>query len=373
MPRIILDDEDGTLAMLSGSVAQAAARIDGAAALRARRAAGADLDAALWAEMAGAGWLGLAAPEDMGGLGLGRDALAILFEGFGRSLLTEPAAELGVFPLALLAGCDGPGAAELGEGIAGGARIAPVLWRSPQGGPADLSAERRGGTLSLTGRAGLVAGAASATDFLALVRLDGETALLRLPAGLEGAGLDARPSVDGAALGRIDLTGCTAPEDAVLASGPALEAALEQAVELTRLAIAAELTGIACDALERTVAYTKGRVQFGKPIAAFQAIQHRLVDMWSDCELACAAVANAVRLAQEAPGAPAAQAVLAAKARASDAAQSVTRRAVHLHGAMGFTDECDIGLHLKRAVALSSTFGQAGALRLEFLARDRAA
>ena len=68
-----------------------------------------------------------------------------------------------------------------------------------------------------------------------------------------------------------------------------------------------------------------------------------------------------------------AQAVLAAKARASDAAQSVTRRAVHLHGAMGFTDECDIGLHLKRAVALSAAFGQAEALRLEFLARDRAA
>jgi alkylation response protein AidB-like acyl-CoA dehydrogenase len=66
-------------------------------------------------------------------------------------------------------------------------------------------------------------------------------------------------------------------------------------------------------------------------------------------------------------------AVLAAKARAGDSAVSIGRRAVHLHGAMGFTDECDIGLFLKRAIALDATLGQAEAMRLKFVALERAA
>ena len=66
-------------------------------------------------------------------------------------------------------------------------------------------------------------------------------------------------------------------------------------------------------------------------------------------------------------------AVLAAKARAGDAAYSICRRAIHLHGAMGFTDEHDIGLYLKRAINLNATLGQPEALRLQFIERERAA
>ena len=66
-------------------------------------------------------------------------------------------------------------------------------------------------------------------------------------------------------------------------------------------------------------------------------------------------------------------AVLAAKARAGDAAVTITRRALHLYGAMGFTDDCDIGLYMKRAVALNATLGQPERLRLQFVARERAA
>jgi alkylation response protein AidB-like acyl-CoA dehydrogenase len=65
--------------------------------------------------------------------------------------------------------------------------------------------------------------------------------------------------------------------------------------------------------------------------------------------------------------------VLAAKARAGDAAVSITRKAIHLHGAMGFTDECNIGLYMKRAVALNATLGQPEDLRSRFLAHETAA
>jgi hypothetical protein len=114
-------------------------------------------------------------------------------------------------------------------------------------------------------------------------------------------------------------------------------------------------------------------VQFGKPIASFQVVQHRLVDMWSDAEFACAAVVNAVETLALGDARAGRLAVLAAKARAGDAAVSICRRAVHLDGAMGFTDECDIGLYLKRAISLNATLGQPEDLRLEFVNLERAA
>jgi alkylation response protein AidB-like acyl-CoA dehydrogenase len=112
-------------------------------------------------------------------------------------------------------------------------------------------------------------------------------------------------------------------------------------------------------------------VQFGKPIASFQAIQHRLVDMWTDSEFACASVVNAVETLETDDDRAAQLAVLAAKARAGDAAFSICRRAVHLFGAMGFTDECDIGLYLKRAINLNATLGQPDELRLQFVEQER--
>jgi alkylation response protein AidB-like acyl-CoA dehydrogenase len=95
--------------------------------------------------------------------------------------------------------------------------------------------------------------------------------------------------------------------------------------------------------------------------------------MWGDAEFACAAVVNAVETAVLGGSKDATLATLAAKARAGDAAVSVARRSVHLHGAMGFTDECDIGLYLKRAINLNATLGQPEALRLQFVALERAA
>jgi alkylation response protein AidB-like acyl-CoA dehydrogenase len=149
---------------------------------------------------------------------------------------------------------------------------------------------------------------------------------------------------------------------------------LDEAVQATRLdARGRTRRGAGSKALEATVDYTKERVQFGKPIASFQAIQHRLVDMWSAAEFSCAAIVNALERLADEPGKPAALAVLAAKARAGDAAVDITRKAIHLHGAMGFTDECDIGLYMKRAVNLNATLGNPAQLRLQFVALERAA
>ena len=387
MPKIILDDPDSTLEMLRDSVATVAARLDGATLLRRRRAANADLNTDVWAEMAEAGWLGVMLPEDMGGAGLGAGELAVLAEALGRALFTEPFAALAVFPGVLLATLGGDLASEIATGIADGSRIVPVLHQDLRGatrpfaatpsesGKASGTASGTAETLTISGQADYVMGAASATEFLLLCTLQGnaggELCLVHLSAGSEGISLSSRPGVDGIAIGRVDVQNATGGR--VVARGNAVAAAMATATETTRLALAAEAAGVASKALEDTVDYTRGRVQFGQPIASFQVIQHRLVDMWGDAEFACSAVTNAVEMIAEDTPEAAAMAVLAAKARAGDAAVTITRRAIHLHGAMGFTDECNIGLYNKRAIHLNAMLGQSEELRLEFLDRDTAA
>lgn len=364
MPLIQLDDPDTTLAMLRESVAALAARADGPATFRRRRAAQGDLDAATWSALAEAGFLALTLPESMGGMGLGDSELTVLAEALGRSLLTEPFANLAVFPTTLLREIDASDAATgLAVDIGSGEAIVPVLWQDARGAaaPLTLSGDR------LNGSAHLVPGAVSATGFLVLAEEGGDLALVHLAAGAEGMRVATRPGLDGAVLGQVTLH--DTPAATVLARGAGVQAALDAAIATTRMALAAELAGLAARALEITVDYTSNRVQFGKSIASFQAIQHRLVDMWAEAEFACSACANAAI----APAGERAQAILAAKARAGDSATSITRKAIQLHGAMGFTDQCDIGLYLKRAITLNATLGQPEELRLAFLTADRAA
>ncbi|EAQ02035.1 putative acyl-CoA dehydrogenase [Pseudooceanicola batsensis HTCC2597] len=374
MPQIDLDDEDGTLAMLRDSVAAFATTTGGATSLRERRAAGSDLDLAQWRAMADAGWVGLTLPEDLGGVGLGLREQVVLSESIGRALLTEPLAQLGVFSSVLLA-ASGPGETRdrLARGLADGSRIVSQVWQDTRGRRHPLDASLTGETVTIDGTGHLVAAPRTATDFLVMARTGKELMLVAVDAKTPGFSHSLRPTVDGSMIGSADFEGCTVPTDQILCRNTQVETAFADAIEATRLALASELAGLGARALEITVEFTKERVQFGKPIASFQTIQHRLVDMWSDSEFACAAQANAVETLADNPGLAASLAILAAKARAGDAAVSITRRAIHLHGAMGFTDECDISLYMKRATNLNATLGQSEELRLEFVSRERAA
>lgn len=371
MPQIILDDPDGTLAMLRDSVAGLAERHSGAQSLRAKRSSGADSDRALWALMAEAGWTSLLLPEALGGAELGLAEQAVLSEALGRALVCEPLATTAVFASVLLR--EAPASAErdrLAGDLVAGTPIA-VAWQDAAGRPLAVSQTADGAKLS--GELAFVDLAAGASSFLVVAGNDGGGLLLSIPADAPGLSIDLRASVDGGQIGRLRFADCHVAAERILARAASKSALLEAPVAHARVALAAELAGIASRAVEMTIAYTKDRVQFGKPIASFQAIQHRLVEMWGDAEFACASVANAIQRSQSGNAREAALSILAAKARCGDAASSVCRRAVHLHGAMGFTDEHDIGLYLKRAVALTATLGQPEALRLQFLDLERAA
>ncbi len=376
MPRALFDDPDGTLAMLRDSVETLSARMPGPASLRAKRLRKGDVDRALWSAMAEAGWTGLLLPEDLGGAALGLAEQAVLSEALGRALIAEPIAAGAVFASVLLR--DAPASAErdrLAAGLADGSLLVAPAWRlpAPRSAGRPLKAAADGAGVLLLGELQCVAAAAAATDFLVLAALEGEAVLLSVPASAGGLSLEEKAGVDGSTIATLRFDNVAVAEANVLNRAQSLDALTAAPLLHARIAAAAELAGIASKAVEMTIAYTKDRVQFGKPIASFQAVQHRLVDMWSDAEFACAAVVNAVVRQSENDARAAKLAVLAAKARAGDAATSITRRAVHLHGAMGFTDEHDIGLYLKRAIALSATLGQPEALRLEFVDLERAA
>ena len=243
--------------------------------------------------------------------------------------------------------------ARLAAGIADGSIVAIPAWQNAARPVRcqSVSAGTANQGVVLSGEKRFVDAAGSASDFLVTAESDDGCFLVSVAAYAEGLTITERPGIDGATIGALSFADCRIPDGRLLAHAACPDDLLDRPVLHARLALAAELAGIAAKAVELTVGYTRDR----------------LVDMWMDAEFARAAVVNAVNVLQAGDGDAAQLAVLAAKARAGEAAFSICRRAVHLHGAMGFTDECDIGLYLKRSIGLNATLGQPEALRLKFV------
>ena len=141
----------------------------------------------------------------------------------------------------------------------------------------------------------------------------------------------------------------------VVAQGDALDPLVARLHALPVLGTAAELIGVTQAALDITLDYLKVRQQFGKPIGSFQALQHRIVNHYVDLELNRSLVYRVLVAFDDASAHPAM--VSAAKARVARCALETVRAALQLHGAIGYTDEHDIGLYYKRAVALAAKYG----------------
>ncbi|WP_210254788.1 acyl-CoA dehydrogenase family protein [Methylocapsa sp. S129] len=368
MPQVALRDEDGALAILRDSVAAFARQNPGPARLRLLRGKG-GMNQAVWRKIAEAGWIGLLVSEEAGGPGLSVREQVVVSESLGGELAPEPYAMLSVFAPAVLSACPASPRRELLlTGAISGERLVSVAWQDRRGGREMTAKEDASGEWILDGEKAFVEAAGDATDLLVVASHGAQTCLFAVDPSSPGVTITQRAGVDGGALSNIAFHDVRIGQDRKLAVAPSAGALLDQALARTRLAIAAELAGLANKALEITVEYTRQRVQFGKPIASFQVIQHRLVDMWMQAELASAAVRNAAELCVgNSEAAAASTAILAAKARASDAASMICRNAIHLHGAMGYTDECDIGLYLKRAINLGALLGNADAMRRLFI------
>ena len=336
--------------------------------------AGSGHDRALWREIAALGWCGLCVPEDQGGLGLGLQELAGLAELLGGRLAPVPFLETAGLAASLLSM----------SGISGGpwlqrlAEDAPVIALSFQVGTARREAE----AWVLDGQWQAVVAAAQASMLLLPARTAEGLALFAVETGFDEHGsndvavsaplkVTPRRSIDlTQSLGDVQATALRLPAAACLAVGPAVDTALARARQVGAVVLAAELVGLAEAALAASVAYTGQRVQFGRPVAAFQAVKHRCAQMMVAVESARSAVQAAAQqldafksgAAGSDPFAGGDAARVAAQARvlATEAALFCTREALQLHGGAGYTWEVDIHLMLRRAQAAAQRFGAVG-------------
>lgn len=313
-----------------------------------------------WGAFAELGLTALPVPEAQGGFGGGAVDMLVVMQELGRALVVEPywATAVGVEALRVAGSGAGEDAALLARVASGDAKLA-VAFHEPDA-RYDLfalatTAAARGRGVVLNGVKSVVQHGAQADAWIVPARdADGALGLYVVERGAAGAQAVDYRTIDGQRAATLTLT--DAPGRA-LTGGERDAAALDRIADYGIVLLCAEALG-ALDALNRaTLEYTKTRTQFGGPIARFQALQHRMVDMLIHAEQArsltyLAAVRYASGDAEERR-----RAVSAAKARVGQAARFVGQQAVQLHGGMGVTDEV-VAAHLfKRLSIIETTLG----------------
>tara|TARA_R110000868_G_scaffold1514_8_gene11931 strand:- start:4996 stop:6078 length:1083 start_codon:yes stop_codon:yes gene_type:complete len=350
---LLLTDEQS---MLRDSAATFTARQSGADRLRQLRGSDAKIDRTLWTRAAEAGWLAVLAPESAGGLGLGLTDLCLVAEELGKGLVPEPVAAVAAIARAL--GDDDRTAAVIGgEAVVLAALMEGV--RAIGDEPPALTSSADTGATTLDGVKTGVPCPADADGFL--VSAAGADGIVLVYVARADADIAANDTMDGTTVGTLTFNDAPGHVVAGPNEAPAAISALLDAVHLTN---AAELLGIMETAQDMTVEYLKTREQFDKPIGAFQALQHRAVDNLAAIEMCRSLIFQAARALDGSGGAPGLAS--AALSRAARSALEVCKSAIQMHGGIGFTDEHDIGLYLKRAMTLSARYGNAGLHRRRY-------
>lgn len=340
--------------------------------LRALRTQAPAIDRAVWRQIGEMGWGGMLVAEDDGGLGLGLPHACAVLEEVGRALLPEPVTGALMLPAAVLSHLPStPSRDKLLAHAIEGHGVIGLAWQERDELEAEClttRAERRGDVLILNGAKLRVVPGGAADKWLVTVDLASEgPAIVSVDARAAGLQYEHLKRVDASAMANLSFRDVqVSARDALVAVGQPVRAALAYGLETARVLQAAELLGTAEQAFEITREYLQTRVQFGKPIGANQALQHRMVDAYMQIALARAGLQVAT-LAASGDARAYAIAASRAKARCSEAALHIGRLAVQFHGAMGYTDECAVGLYLKRALHLASWLGNAPAHRQRFL------
>jgi alkylation response protein AidB-like acyl-CoA dehydrogenase len=361
-------------ALLKESVGDFAKRATDIARVRALRGTAQEYDRRLWRQMAELGWLGVTLPERYGGMALGVTEAAIVAEGLARVLAPEPFTASIVLAGGLLAASANEALkGELLPRVVAGEQVLAAAWQETAGvlDPGHIAARATPfeGGFRLNGTKRYVAGAAGADVYIVAARSDAGVVLACVDPNAAGVSVELERLADGRNFGTLTLNDALVPHERVAASGEAAAAALGRALDHATAVASAELYGVMSRALEMSVEYMKTRVQFGRPIGSFQALQHRAVDLYIQQQLASAALQDGLRELDREP-APARRSSIASrlKARCSEAGVRIAREAIQIHGAIGFTDEYDAGLYLKRALVLAAWLGNAAQHRRRYAA-----
>jgi alkylation response protein AidB-like acyl-CoA dehydrogenase len=316
-----------------------------------------------WRRYAEFGWLALGIPEEDGGLGCGFVETVLVAEELGRGMVLEPYAACAVLAARLIELADAPDfpvrrSALLGDIAAGDAIV--LLAHGEAGTRFELDgvttrARRDGDLWWLEGRKMMVAGAPAATHFIVSARVEGEgIALFLLPR--ESVSLHMYPLIDGTRGADIEMRSLPVAAEALIVTPQHGLELLEEAQDRAALAQVAE--GLGCMEAVMALAsdYLKTRHQFGQPIGRFQALQHRMAEMFVEVQETRSILYRGIA-SLGGPTAARRQAVSAAKVMLASAGRFVGGQGIQLHGGIGMTDEYQIGHYFKRLVTLDKTCG----------------
>ncbi|OWU84174.1 acyl-CoA dehydrogenase [Oceanicola sp. 22II-s10i] len=335
-------------------------------AFRKMRDSGETTDKALWKEIAEMGWAGIVIPEEYGGSDFGLTGMGLVLEETGKTLTASPLFISGLVAATALKemGSDAQKSEWLPK-IADGSAI--VTLAVDEGTRHDtartkLEAKASGDGYSLSGTKTMVIEGMAADAMLVLARTGGAAGdtdgltLFLVPADAKGVTRSPLAVFDYRGYAKVSFDGVTVGKDAVLGTVGGAHAPLEKVLDVARVGIAAEMLGMCQQAFDTTLAYLKTRVQFNTILAQFQALQHRMADLFMELQLARSVVEHAVR-AIDAGSDDAEEAAVLAKGFVGDVSNRMTRQMIQLHGGIGMTDQYDAGFYIKRSRALEATFG----------------
>jgi alkylation response protein AidB-like acyl-CoA dehydrogenase len=328
----------------------------------------------LWKQFAEMGFTGILIPEADGGLELGQVEAGIVLEEIGRNLTPSPFLSTAV---AAVEGFKGtPHAARWFPGILAGETVAALAIDegAKHGGSISMIAEPVGSGYRLKGSKRFVLHGHVADVLIVAARTSGspgDSNGITLFA-IERAGTDIAISADRLAdsslSARINFNGFMVTADSLIGEVDRGGEILARILAAGRTGAAAELVGVGCGAMAMTVTYLQQRKQFGALIGSFQALQHRSASLYSELEIARAAVLKAQQLL-DACDPRAGRAVSVAKAITGLATTLSVQESVQMHGGIGMTDEYDVGFYMKHARVLAELFGDAN-YHADLIARD---
>ena len=323
----------------------------------------------LWKQFAEMGLNGILIPEAQGGLGLGHVEAGVVLEEIGRNLSPSPFLATAVAAVEALKGS--AQADRWFPGIVSGDTVAALAIdeSAKHRDRIAMTAERSGNGFRLTGSKQFVTHGHVADLLIVAARTAGSpddadgVTLFAVPR--DATGLTASPErlADSSLAARMTFEGVEVDADAVIGEVDAGRAPLGRLLRAGRTGAAAELLGVGGGAMDMTVGYLKERKQFGVTIGSFQALQHRAAHLYSEMEVARAAVLKAQQLLDTGTDADAQTvdgAVSIAKAMTGMATTLSVQEGIQMHGGIGMTDEYDIGFYMKRARVLTEMFGDIG-------------
>ncbi|MDP1909636.1 MAG: acyl-CoA dehydrogenase, partial [Hyphomicrobium sp.] len=290
-------------------------------------------DPAIWKQIAEFGWLALAVPESAGGIGGSTLDMALIAEALGAGLVIEPYLSGAILPATILAAAGSAHAQEstLAALASGDAQIAVAYAeRAGRFDPAhcQTTATKSASGYTLSGEKHCAFNAPNASQFIVTARNGNEIELFLLPREAKGVSLTSYAVLGGGVAADVKLDAVQLAAEARIGGLDTLEAGLDRA---NAIACAQALGGMKA-LMERTAAYLKTRKQFGVPIGTFQALQHKLVDIFVEVEQSRSMALLAAAKADSSDAAERGRAVSAAKAYIAKASKFVAQQAVQMHG-----------------------------------------